>query len=711
MYRLGSLLRSRIALRIVVLFVLCAMVPVVILTAVVYRQLTGSLREQSQRRLHEVARTVGMEVLERLRLADAELRLLETFITRADAADSLPAHVQARLAERFSHVAVRSAGGETRWLTGQALELAPLSADAIRGLDEGLTVLTTQARPGAAPRIVVRRRPGALAGGELIAVAADGFLWGGSLIPPWASLVAFGPGKVPLVQLPAGRGRDLPPGFDGVAESGVGQFEWEQDGEVYLAAYWSVGLRSDFRASPWTFAVSQPRSDALAPMASAGTTIVFVSLASLLTVMLLSLVQVRRSLVPLTRLQEGTRRVGVGDFDQDVELTSGDEFQELAGSFNSMAHRLKRQFHTLSARGELDRAVLSSLDAEAIVRTLLDHLPELVECDHVAAMLVDRDPCAAVGVFWRSGPAGLIETAAAPPFSADDVRALSTADTALALDRRSGVPAYLDAMHHVAWETCLVVPIVFAGRLAGLLVIGDSARRDRSPGDVQQVQQLGNQLAVALSNADLVQALDRLNVGTLRALARTVDAKSPWTAGHSQRVMEQALVIGREMGLPADTLDTIERGALLHDIGKIAVPSAILNKPGPLTPDEVRLLQEHPATGARILDPIPEYGRLIPIVLQHHEWYDGRGYPAGLAGEAISLDARVVAVADVFDALTSLRPYRKAMDLQQAIDIICAGSGTQFDPAVVEAFRRLHAAAGHPVRPSHDPAELTAALK
>src|SRR4029434_3896055 len=131
------------------------------------------------------------------------------------------------------------------------------------------------------------------------------------------------------------------------------------------------------------------------------------------------------------------------------------------------------------------------------------------------------------------------------------------------------------------------------------------------------------------------------------------------------------------------------RGGLLHDIGKIAVPSSVLNKPGRLTGEEFDLMKQHPTIRARILEPIPDYDRLIPVVLQHHERFDGSGYPAGIAGEEISLDARIVAVADVFDALTSERPYRKAMDLAIAIAIIVKGSGSEFDPRVVEAFLRV----------------------
>jgi putative nucleotidyltransferase with HDIG domain len=236
------------------------------------------------------------------------------------------------------------------------------------------------------------------------------------------------------------------------------------------------------------------------------------------------------------------------------------------------------------------------------------------------------------------------------------------------------------------WTECVVFPLVFRERLVGALVIGDRRRTARSTEDLQHAKQLATQVGVALSNADLVGALDRLNVGTLSALARTVDAKSPWTAGHSQRVTEMAVEIGRTMGLSAKALDHLARGGLLHDIGKIAVPTELLNKEGPLTPEEFAVMKEHPRTGARILEPIPEYGHLIPIVLQHHEWFNGNGYPFGLAGEAIDEGARILAVADVYDALTSKRPYRQALTHEQAVSIIASHNGTQFDPRMIAAF-------------------------
>ena len=189
-----------------------------------------------------------------------------------------------------------------------------------------------------------------------------------------------------------------------------------------------------------------------------------------------------------------------------------------------------------------------------------------------------------------------------------------------------------------------------------------------------------------------IEALEQLDLGTLTALARAIDAKSAWTAGHSERVTDLALEMGHAMGLPANSLGIIHRGGLLHDIGKIGTPPDILDKPGRLEPEEMQIMRDHVKIGVRILEPIPCFRDALPMVAQHHEWFDGSGYPAGLAGANISLHARILAVADCYDAMVSDRPYRKGLPKRQAIEILIQRSGKQFDPMVIEVFVRLTAA-------------------
>jgi HAMP domain-containing protein len=183
--------------------------------------------------------------------------------------------------------------------------------------------------------------------------------------------------------------------------------------------------------------------------------------------------------------------------------------------------------------------------------------------------------------------------------------------------------------------------------------------------------------------------LKTLHLGTVEALARAIDAKSPWTAGHSQRVTALGVRIAAAMQLSSDAIEQMRCGGLLHDIGKLGVPGRILDKPAPLTDEEFALMRQHPELGARILEPLPQYAPILPIVLEHHERFDGSGYPRGLAGEDISIGGRIFAVADVFDAMSSDRPYRKARPREEVVAYIAEQAGAMFDPVVVGAFLQV----------------------
>ena len=210
---------------------------------------------------------------------------------------------------------------------------------------------------------------------------------------------------------------------------------------------------------------------------------------------------------------------------------------------------------------------------------------------------------------------------------------------------------------------------------AGLARGEFETRVDVRTGD--ELQALGESFnAMAGDLQRQFEQLHALSVGTLEALARTIDAKSPWTAGHSTRVAEVALAVARAMHFDAPALERIRRGALLHDIGKIGISADILDSPAPLTDEQMAIVREHPALGARILEPLPHCADILPMVLQHHERFDGGGYPAGLAGTGIALDARVLAVADVYDAITSDRPYRRGLPPRDAAVRISEAAGT-----------------------------------
>ena len=188
-------------------------------------------------------------------------------------------------------------------------------------------------------------------------------------------------------------------------------------------------------------------------------------------------------------------------------------------------------------------------------------------------------------------------------------------------------------------------------------------------------------------------------VAMLATLSRAIEARDPYSPGHSARVTELAEAIARRLGWSEERLALLNVGGPLHDVGKLGVSDEVLAKPGRLDEEELEQIREHPKLGARILLRVAAFRAAIPYVLYHHERWDGNGYPTGRAGEQIPLEARVLAVADAFDAMTSDRPYRRALDHEAAVAEVARCSGTQFDPDVVRIFLELFA----------EPAELRTA--
>jgi HD-GYP domain-containing protein (c-di-GMP phosphodiesterase class II) len=191
---------------------------------------------------------------------------------------------------------------------------------------------------------------------------------------------------------------------------------------------------------------------------------------------------------------------------------------------------------------------------------------------------------------------------------------------------------------------------------------------------------------VAVENARLYQEIVSILDDTVKSFARTLDAKDKYAAGHSERVTRYCLIIARAMKLPRKEIDLLAQAGLLHDIGKIGISDLLLHKKDKLDIDEYEETKMHPVIGRDILSTIQEFSNISEIVYHHHEWYDGRGYPDGIAGDKIPLLSRIIAVADAFDAMTSSRAYRERLGIDKAVDELKRNAGTQFDPKVVEAL-------------------------
>jgi response regulator RpfG family c-di-GMP phosphodiesterase/HAMP domain-containing protein len=450
-------------------------------------------------------------------------------------------------------------------------------------------------------------------------------------------------------------------------------------------------MQNEFLVDKWIIALGEFKAHVLAPMSKFKKIFPLVVLLSLWVVLLLSINQIRRNLIPLERLQEGTKRIAGRDFDTRVTVTSGDEFQELAESFNAMATRLGKQFNALTTMNEIDRSILSALDTRLIVDTVLNRMRELFPCDFVGVALLDSESSDAGLMHVQYGESESENWLVPINLTAAELQAFHDHPEQLFVDSNKEFPHYLNSLAELEAELFLALPMFVAEKLSGLIVLGYLDPNQANEEDAVQARQLADQVAVAISNARLIEELDELNWGTLYALARAIDAKSNWTAGHSERVTELALRIGQAMGLNQKQLDDLHRGGLLHDLGKIGIPPEVLDKAGKLNDEEYQLMREHVRIGARILEPIEAYAGIIPVVLHHHEYYDGSGYPDGLSGDDIDLGARIFTVADHYDALISDRPYREGLPRETVIGFIKEDSGTKFDPKVVEAFLEVMA--------------------
>jgi len=234
----------------------------------------------------------------------------------------------------------------------------------------------------------------------------------------------------------------------------------------------------------------------------------------------------------------------------------------------------------------------------------------------------------------------------------------------------------------------IFAPLEIQGEAYGLLGVAGS-KKGFPDVELEIFCSLGSQAAAAMENANLYEKLHSAFLHTAEALAEAVNSRDPYTGGHTRRVRNYALQLAEELGLSDEKKEALRLASILHDIGKIGVDDAILRKVGRLSAEEKQKMNDHPRIGAKILGYVEEMKEVIPGVLHHHEWYDGTGYPDRLTGENIPLQARIIAIADAFDALTTDRPYRKASTAAEALDILDQGGGSHFEPELLAIFRVL----------------------
>ena len=336
-----------------------------------------------------------------------------------------------------------------------------------------------------------------------------------------------------------------------------------------------------------------------------------------------------------------------------------------------MVHSKDLAAHTVSAAGPIPRRELADalVDAARILlqadSAVLLQLDATLELTATAGCGLSSQNLSRLRVRPGQGPLGRASQGRAPVLVQDP---------------------QAESIEDMITAPYMIIPLRVQSRSTGLLVLSQPHGGRFAAEVLDLAEVLSGQAALCLENLELTDQLERYYDDMVHSLARAIDAKDAYTHGHSDRTHHLVRALAEEIHLPEAFIRHIEYGALLHDVGKIGIDDAILRKPGKLTPEEYTVMKRHPEMGYRILQPVKFLRPVSTIVLYHQEWVNGGGYPEGLAGEEIPLGARLVAVIDAWDAMTSDRPYRKAMSKTAAIAELRRAAGTQFDSKLVDAF-------------------------
>jgi len=356
-----------------------------------------------------------------------------------------------------------------------------------------------------------------------------------------------------------------------------------------------------------------------------------------------------------------------------------------------MSVTMARRSDVIFTLDEINKSISSTLSHQKIIETAVERIGWIIQCNFITVLAQEKG---ALVVQVSRGSGVRVPDTFCPGNRllgrnlADDAFGIGESSHISSLSALGELGAPDGSLRDAGLESLLAIPLVSKETAKGVLLLGRSEPGPFSDEDTFAIEKVAAQMAVALENARLYEEMRELFISTVASLTNAIDAKSPWTLGHSERVMHLSVAIAQELGLDEATTERVRLGGLLHDIGKIGVIDALLDIQAPLSASEFIPMRLHPQVGVDILEPIEKLHDVLPGIMHHHEWYDGTGYPKGLKGAAIPLEARVIAVADAFDAISSNRPYRGSPLRIDALAELYRNAGTQFDPEVVQALAR-----------------------
>ena len=676
-------LKTHFARRILLLFLLCAMLPLVSLALLGYYRMSDDLAVAAESRLHTESKSAAMILLDRLGTLSSSL---EFFVAQVGDRDIFPrTTIDSRATQvgpRFQAVVLIHADGTRHPVLGEVGDLPALLPGQAKHLSRGGVALVAGPGPNGVQVFLVRAvatMPGARVWGWIDPNSVWGLDPANSVAPDGSLMCLTDAVRGPLTCA-------SPAALEGQRQNpDAASYQWLRGGEPFVAGQWTLFLKQLYAAPSWKISLSVPEESVFAPLHTLRRTLFMGLGLALAIVFALSHIQLRRSIRPLEALEAGTRRIAAGEFAEPVVVDSEDEFKVVAGSFNRMAGELERQFQNRAALEQIHRAALRADGVIPVLRSLFEGRNAVLPAAGLSVALVRPDDPFCWAVMHESSDESEIPPGDVRP-EGWEVMELEASPQGLVVQRGERGRSYFPQPYEMLLRETLVLPLLRKGTLVGALVLPCRPDQECRPEVLTEARRGADQVAVAIANAQLLEQLDVMNWGALTALARVIDAASPWTAGHSERVTLGAMEIGRRLGLSVDDLELLHRGGLLHDIGKVGIPAAILDKPAKLTEEEYAIVKTHPSIGARILAPIGALRMALPLVLHHHEMLDGSGYPHGLAGDQIPLLVRILTVADVFDAMVSERPYRPASTSERVIKYLREGAGARFETSAVEAL-------------------------
>jgi HD-GYP domain-containing protein (c-di-GMP phosphodiesterase class II) len=366
--------------------------------------------------------------------------------------------------------------------------------------------------------------------------------------------------------------------------------------------------------------------------------------------------------------------------------------------YKQSEEKIQIQLEQLAALRTIDLAITSGIDLSQTLSRILDHVRKYLNIDAASVLLLNPHNQRlefAAGTGFRTSAMQHTHLSIGEGLAGQAVLKGKIVHVANLKNRKTGLLRSPDFSKE-NFITYYAIPLIAKGQVLGVLEIFHRSAFSADQDWMNFLHTLAGQAAIAIDNAMMFMELQRSNVEltlaydkTIDGWSRALDLRDKETEDHTRRVTELTLRLAQHMNIPDEEMIHIRRGATLHDIGKVAMPDDILFKPGPLTEEEWAIMRRHPLIAAELLKPISYLVRALPIPRFHHEKWNGSGYPEGLAGESIPLAARLFAFADVYDALTSDRPYRRALSKANALEYINNNSGIHFDPKIVPVFIRM----------------------